>query len=44
MLGGHLDSEAAGTGATDNGAGTVVAKEAMRIFSEAMMETTPAKQ
>ena len=33
MVGGHLDSWAAGTGATDNGAGTVVAMEVMRIFS-----------
>jgi hypothetical protein len=32
MLGGHLDSWIAGTGATDNGAGTVVAIEAMRIL------------
>ena len=32
MLGGHLDSWIAGTGATDNGAGTVVAMEAMRIL------------
>jgi carboxypeptidase Q len=33
MFGGHLDSWAAGTGATDNGAGTVVAMEVMRILS-----------
>ncbi len=33
MLGGHLDSWASGTGATDNGAGTVVALEAMRILN-----------
>lgn len=33
MLGGHLDSWAAGTGATDDGAGTVVAMEAMRILT-----------
>jgi carboxypeptidase Q len=33
MFGGHLDSWAAGTGATDNGAGTVVAIEVMRILS-----------
>jgi len=33
MLGGHLDSWAAATGATDNGAGTVVAMEVMRIFN-----------
>ena len=32
MVGGHLDSWAAGTGATDNGAGTVVAMEVMRIL------------
>jgi len=32
MVGGHLDSWIAGTGATDNGAGTVVAMEVMRIF------------
>ena len=32
MLGGHLDSWIAGTGATDNGAGTIVAMEAMRIL------------
>ena len=32
MLGGHLDSWIAGTGATDNGAGTVVAMEVVRIL------------
>ncbi|HEX3469673.1 MAG TPA: M20/M25/M40 family metallo-hydrolase [Silvibacterium sp.] len=32
MLGGHLDSWIAGTGATDNGAGTIVAMEVMRIL------------
>ncbi|MGD0347342.1 MAG: M20/M25/M40 family metallo-hydrolase [Terracidiphilus sp.] len=32
MLGGHLDSWIAGTGATDNGAGTIVALEAVRIL------------
>jgi len=32
MLGGHLDSWAAGTGATDNGAGCIVTLEAMRIL------------
>jgi hypothetical protein len=32
MVGGHLDSWIAGTGATDNGAGTVVAIEAVRIL------------
>jgi hypothetical protein len=34
MVGGHLDSWIAATGATDNGAGTVVAMEAMRILKE----------
>jgi carboxypeptidase Q len=33
MVGGHLDSWAAGTGATDNGAGSVVAMEVMRILN-----------
>jgi carboxypeptidase Q len=32
MLGGHLDSWASATGATDNGAGTIVAMEAVRIL------------
>jgi len=32
MVGGHLDSWIAGTGATDNAAGTVVAMEAVRIL------------
>jgi carboxypeptidase Q len=32
MVGGHLDSWIAGTGATDNGAGSVVAMEAVRIL------------
>jgi hypothetical protein len=32
MVGGHLDSWIAGTGATDNGAGTIIALEAMRIL------------
>ncbi len=32
MLGGHLDSWASATGATDNGAGSVVAMEAVRIL------------
>ena len=32
MLGGHLDSWIAGTGATDNGAGTIAAIEAVRIL------------
>ena len=33
MLGGHLDSWISGTGATDNGAGAVVAMEVMRILT-----------
>ena len=33
MLGGHLDSWIAGTGATDNGAGAIVAMEVMRILN-----------
>ena len=33
MVGGHLDSWASGTGATDNGAGTVVAMEVMRVLT-----------
>jgi carboxypeptidase Q len=33
MLGGHLDSWASAEGATDNGAGTVVAMEVMRILT-----------
>jgi carboxypeptidase Q len=33
MVGGHLDSWIAGSGATDNGAGSVVAMEVMRILS-----------
>ena len=32
MLGGHLDSWTAGTGATDNGSGSIVALEAVRIL------------
>jgi hypothetical protein len=32
MLGGHLDSWTAGTGATDDGAGAIIALEAMRIL------------
>jgi carboxypeptidase Q len=32
MLGAHLDSWHAGTGATDNGAGTIIMMEAMRIL------------
>jgi len=33
MVGGHLDSWASGTGATDNGAGTIVAMEVIRILN-----------
>jgi hypothetical protein len=33
MVGGHLDSWASGTGATDNGAGSIVAMEVMRILN-----------
>ncbi len=33
MVGGHLDSWASGTGAADNGAGSVVAMEVMRILT-----------
>jgi hypothetical protein len=33
MAGGHLDSWAAATGATDNGAGSVVAMEVMRVLN-----------
>ena len=33
MVGGHLDSWVSATGATDNGAGTVVAMEVMRILN-----------
>ena len=33
MVGGHLDSWIAGSGATDNGAGTIVAMEAIRILN-----------
>jgi Zn-dependent M28 family amino/carboxypeptidase len=33
MVGGHLDSWAAGTGATDNGAGSLIAMEVMRILN-----------
>ena len=38
MVGGHLDSWASGTGATDNGAGTVVAMEVMRILNALKVE------
>jgi carboxypeptidase Q len=33
MVGGHLDSWIAGTGATDDGAGVIIAMEAMRILT-----------
>jgi hypothetical protein len=33
MVGGHLDSWPAGTGATDNGTGAIIAMEAVRILS-----------
>jgi carboxypeptidase Q len=33
MVGGHLDSWIAGTGATDNGAGAIIAMEVMRILA-----------
>ena len=33
MLGGHLDSWVAGTGATDDGAGAIIAMETMRILT-----------
>jgi Zn-dependent M28 family amino/carboxypeptidase len=38
MLGGHLDSWHAGTGATDNGAGVAVAMEAVRILKAAGLQ------
>jgi hypothetical protein len=38
MLGGHLDSWHAGTGATDNGAGVAVAMEAVRILKSAGLQ------
>jgi hypothetical protein len=38
MLGGHLDSWHAGTGATDNGAGVAVAMEAVRILKTAGLQ------
>jgi len=38
MLGGHLDSWQAGTGATDNGAGVVMAMEAVRIIEAAHLQ------
>jgi len=39
MLGAHFDSWHAGTGATDNGAGSAVMMEAMRILQEVFKET-----
>lgn len=41
MVGGHLDSWIAGTGATDNGAGAIVAMEAMRILNR--LEVRPRR-
>ncbi|HEY7113281.1 MAG TPA: M20/M25/M40 family metallo-hydrolase [Thermoanaerobaculia bacterium] len=41
MLGAHLDSWHAGTGATDNGAGSVVMMEAMRILKS--LNTAPRR-
>ncbi len=38
MVGGHLDSWISGTGATDNGAGSIVAMEAMRILKALNIE------
>jgi len=38
MLGGHLDSWQAGTGATDNGAGVAAAMEAVRIIEAAHLQ------
>lgn len=38
MVGGHLDSWIAGTGATDNGAGSIVAMEVMRILNALKMK------
>jgi carboxypeptidase Q len=38
MMGGHLDSWQAGTGATDNGAGVAVAMEAARIIEAAHLQ------
>lgn len=39
MLGGHLDSWAAATGAADDGAGTAVAMEVMRILNALQVKT-----
>ena len=41
MLGAHLDSWHGGTGATDNGAGSVVAMEAMRILKAVERQAAP---
>jgi hypothetical protein len=41
MLGAHLDSWHAGTGATDNGAGTIVTMEAVRILKA--LDLTPRR-
>jgi len=41
MVGGHLDSWASATGATDNGAGSVVAMEVMRILN--MLHVKPRR-
>jgi hypothetical protein len=38
MLGAHLDSWHAGTGATDNGAGTIVMMEAVRILEQVFQD------
>jgi len=38
MLGGHLDSWIAGTGATDDGAGSIIALEALRILRAANVQ------
>jgi hypothetical protein len=38
MVGGHLDSWIAGTGATDNGAGAIAAMEAIRILNNLHVE------
>lgn len=39
MLGAHLDSWHAGTGATDNGAGTIVMMEAARILAQVLKDS-----
>ena len=41
MLGGHMDSWHAGTGATDNGAGVAVAMEAVRILKALGPQAAP---